>query len=182
MSRPLSSSLLRVLALTLVFLQGALAFIEPGRYIIVTEENRYLTIDPDSLFISLPDLPARLLKYRLPSETWEVKQVEGGYTIRQSGDHPNVYGLVNKDGAVFVSARPEPQTWAVGQADVGVYTIRAAYKDLLLTQFPDDYPQVLLKRADGLKAQRWILIPIIRDSRALGRLYGKSRFNSQCAM
>lgn len=181
MVRSLSSSLLGVFALLLV-LQGVFAFIEPGRYLIITEEERFLSIGPVPLVWPPIDVPARLLDRRFHDEAWEVREVEGGYTIRQPGDRPGVYGLVQRDDAVFVSATSESQTWAVNNAGNGLYTIGAANEDLLFTQSPDKFPQVLLTPSDGSNNQRFRFVQIERDPRAFGRLYRKGRFNRQCAM
>ena len=184
MARSLSSSLLGVLALTLVVLQGVLAFIEPGRYLILTEDNRFLSIGPVPLVYPPIDVPVRLLDRRFQNEAWDLREVEGGFTIRQPGNRRDVYGLIRqKDGAVFASATSKPQTWAVNNAGSGLFTIGVANDDLLFTQTPDKFPQVVLEPADGSDVQRWQFIRIDRDDlHAFGGLYGKSRFNRQCAM
>ncbi|KAG0368011.1 hypothetical protein BGX24_002980 [Mortierella sp. AD032] len=183
MSRSLSSSLLVVLALTLFVLQGVLAAIRPGLYAIAAEDDLYLSIGPVPPIFPPPDVPARLFRQGESREqVWEVKLAPGGYTIRQPGDRPFTYGLIQKYDAVFVSSEEARQPWAVEEAGDNLYTIRAPYDDLLFTQTPEKSVQVHLKPATGAGIQRWRFVPILEYSRPLGRLYGKSRFNLQCAM
>jgi len=183
MARSISSSFLAVLALTLVVLQGVLAFVDPGRYLIQTEENEFLSVGPVPLVYPPIDVPARILDRRFYDEAWEVVPVEGGYTIRQPGNRPDTYGLVRKDdGAIFASARSKPQTWAVNKAGDNLFTIGSVNEDRLFTQYKDAFPSVILQPADGSGAQRWKFTRIDRDSHVLSGMYGKSRFNVQCDM
>ncbi|KAG0273843.1 hypothetical protein BGZ95_010341 [Linnemannia exigua] len=182
MTRSLSSSFLGVLVLALVVLQGVLAYIEPGRYLILTEDNRFLSVGPVPHVYPPLDVPARIFDNRFLNEAWEVRQAEGGYIIRQTGDRQDTYGLISRNDDVFVSVLSKPRTWVVNRADRDLYTIGVTDQDLLFTQSPDDSLRVLLAPASGSRGQRWRFIPIERDSDAFGRLYGKSRFNVQCAM
>ena len=178
MARSLSSSLFGVLVLSLILLQGVLAFIDSGIYVIRAVDAEFLSFQ----HVYPPmDSPARLSDNGLPTR-WEVKKVEGGYTIREDRDFKYRYGLIQRDNAVWVSGYEEPQTWAINNADSGLYTIGAAYGDLLVTETADKYPQVILEPATGSNAQKWEFIRIDREERSSGRLYGQSRFNRQCAM
>ncbi|KAK3812419.1 MAG: hypothetical protein J3R72DRAFT_462936 [Linnemannia gamsii] len=182
MSRSLSSSLLLALALTLIVIQGVLAYIKPGYYLIVSEDKHLLSIGAVIPTIPPADVPVSLLKWRSGTEIWEVKESEGGYTIRQPGGRQFTYGLVDRDGAVFVSTIQAPQVWAVNEADRNLYTIGTPYKDSLITQTDDKSLPVRLEPSNGSEVQRWQFLPVLENSRPLTSLYGKSRFNLQCAM
>ncbi|GJJ73084.1 hypothetical protein EMPS_05442 [Entomortierella parvispora] len=182
MARSLSSLFLGLLVLTLICLQGVFAYIPEGLYEIQTLDNEYLSIGPVPPVFPPMDVPARLSDRRRGDEIWEVlRSNDGGYTIRQRGDPKWAYGLNRDDnGAVIVSSRKAPQTWAVDKAGPDVHTIRVVNEDKLFTAKRDDFPQVVLRPADGSGEQLWRFIPFSDDWNARGGMYGKSRFNVQC--
>ncbi|KAG0255630.1 hypothetical protein BGZ95_005715 [Linnemannia exigua] len=164
MTCSLSSSLLGVLALTLVVLQGVLAFIEPRLYLILTENNRFLSM---SLFVLwIDDFQAKLGKSDKSQAAIPSSPVTASSPMALSRGMMECHVGASNLGREF-------SRWHF------LFTIGTTNKDLLFTENQDEYPPVLLKAASDSEFQRWRFVPV---EGALGRLYGKSRFNLQCAM
>ncbi|MCX4846029.1 hypothetical protein [Streptomyces sp. NBC_00893] len=143
---------------------------ESSRYVIHnvgSAEGTGLGIGPVPLIYPPVDVPVRYLSGPLV-ERWVVRPVENGlYTITAGQGRPaepgrpGDYALVERDGAVFVSATKHPGRWAIQPAGGGRWTIGVPNGDRVITLNEDDeFPPVVLAPRNGSEDQLWDSVPV----------------------
>ncbi|KAF9371176.1 hypothetical protein CPB97_002187 [Podila verticillata] len=165
------------LALSLIALQVVVAQAIPnGLYLIQDVDSRkFLGIGPTPHVYPPIDAAVRLFpegdRFVQP---WRVEEAEdGAVIISAAGNSPKGYNIVSMEGDVFVSARKEPELWAVESAGQGEVVIKLPYENKVFTSYPYEFPQIVLRPAEGLPNQRYRFVRIDRE------LYRSNRFNVQ---
>ncbi|KAF9368967.1 hypothetical protein CPB97_004037, partial [Podila verticillata] len=154
------------LALSLIALQVVAAQIIPRGIYAIEDVNsgKFLGIGPT------PDVYP-------PLDAPRVEETKGGTVIISATvNSPPGYNIVSKEGAVFASARKEPQLLAVESAGQNEVVIKLPNKDEVFTSYPSSnpkFPEIFLQPANGSRNQRYRFLRVDRD------LYHGNRFYNQ---
>ncbi|CAE6397915.1 unnamed protein product [Rhizoctonia solani] len=139
--------------------------IQPGTYMIhpTGDEGQGLGIGPVPLIYPPPSVPARILPKSM-MEPFTLKPQEGN-TYQLAAPKDSWY-VMPKDEYVFLIPRETsgaPQSWSVQSTGPGTYRVQLPNKDLVWTCFPEEFPQIQLKPANGSQEQSWKFVRIDRD-------------------
>ncbi|KAF9118929.1 hypothetical protein BGW39_000744 [Mortierella sp. 14UC] len=155
MARSITYSILTILSL---FIQVAVvsAVLEAGLYSIRNQDG-FLAIGAVPPIYPPLDVPLQV-SYRY-AVLWNVAQIANGYyTISEpSPKYSDSYKVIEKDkDDVFASTNKLALSLDVKSVGGNQYTISVANENRFFTYQKDKVPQVVLRPASGLTAQKWI--------------------------